>query len=199
MGIEDVTLVGYSLGARVALSLSLSSSKEWKNSISSVISLSGTCGMLGDDVSKETRCERDAALAKNLRTSPSMLSFCTTWYEQPMWKPLVSRDGMSIEEVAWKRATSVGEDRKDEIANVLEHASVGKQKHVWNELETNERNVRVTFIYGELDAKFASIAEKAVRLSGNDIEAIEIENAGHAVHLEQGCSVALELAQVLSR
>jgi isochorismate synthase / 2-succinyl-5-enolpyruvyl-6-hydroxy-3-cyclohexene-1-carboxylate synthase / 2-succinyl-6-hydroxy-2,4-cyclohexadiene-1-carboxylate synthase / o-succinylbenzoate synthase len=199
MEIEDVTLVGYSLGARVALSLSLSSSKEWKNSISSVISLSGTCGMLGDDVSKETRCERDAALAKNLRTSPSMLSFCTTWYEQPMWKPLVSRDGMSIEEVAWKRATSVGEDRKDEIANVLEHASVGKQKHVWDELETNERNVRVTFIYGELDEKFASIAEKAVRLSGNDIEAIEIENAGHAVHLEQGCSVALELAQVLSR
>jgi pimeloyl-ACP methyl ester carboxylesterase len=50
-----------------------------------------------------------------------------------------------------------------------------------------------------LDEKFASIAEKAVRLSGNDIEAIEIENAGHAVHLEQGCSVALELAQVLSR
>ena len=106
---------------------------------------------------------------------------------------------MSIEEVAWKRATSVGEDRKDEIANVLEHASVGKQKHVWDELGTNERNVRVTFIYGELDEKFASIAEKAVRLSGNDIEAIEIENAGHAVHLEQGCSVALELAQVLSR
>jgi len=200
MEIEDVIIVGYSLGARVALSLSLSSSKEKrKSSISRVISLSGTCGMLDDDASKETRRKRDAALAEELRTSQSLISFCTTWYEQPMWKPLVSRDGMSIKEVARKRARSVGEEKKNEIANVLEHASVGKQKQVWNDLKSNENNVEVTFVYGELDEKFAYIAEKAVRLSGNDVEAIEIANAGHALHLEQSCSVALELAKVLSR
>jgi pimeloyl-ACP methyl ester carboxylesterase len=106
---------------------------------------------------------------------------------------------MSIKEVARKRARSVGEEKKNEIANVLEHASVGKQKQVWNDLKSNENNVEVTFVYGELDEKFAHIAEKAVRLSGNDVEAIEIANAGHALHLEQSCSVALELAKVLSR
>ena len=200
MELEDVTVVGYSLGARVALSLSLSSSssKEWKNNITCVISLSGTCGMPDSDEGKETRRERDAALAKKLKTSQSMLSFCKEWYEQPMWKSLVSRDGMSIEEVAKKRETSVGEGRKGEIANVLEHSSVGKQEHVWEELQRNEKNVRVIFIYGALDEKFASIAEKAVRVSNNVVEAIEIDNAGHAVHLEQPCLVVMELANLLN-
>ena len=78
--------------------------------------------------SKETRRERDAVLAKKLKTSQSMLSFCKEWYEQPMWKSLVSRDGMSIEEVAKKRETSVGEGRKGEIANVLEHSECWKTR-----------------------------------------------------------------------
>ena len=108
------------------------------------------------------------------------------------------RDGMSIEEVAKKRETSVGEGRKGEIANVLEHSSVGKQEHVWEELQRNEKNVRVIFIYGALDEKFASIAEKAVRVSNNVVEAIEIDNAGHAVHLEQPCLVVMELANLLN-
>ena len=104
--------------------------KNGRTTLLGAISLSASQGMPDSDEGKETRRERDAALAKKLKTSQSMLSFCKEWYEQPMWKSLVSRDGMSIEEVAKKLETPVGEGRKGEIANVLEHSSVGKQEHV---------------------------------------------------------------------
>ena len=188
MDIEDVVVVGYSLGARVALSL-LNSER-----ISQIISLSGTCGMLDDDDKRESRRLRDEELASNLRNT-SMLSFCTTWYAQPMWKSLREKNMTSAENnIAKRRSDAIG-FKKDEIANVLEHASVGKQKNTWAMLRNTHKPC--AFVYGELDDKFARIAEKACKNNGSMIKAIKIEKAGHAIHLERAHAVTLELSKLL--
>lgn len=79
-----------------------------------------------------------------------------------------------------------------------------KNRSLWEELVDCDTNI--SLVYGEKDVKFKQIAtrmycemSKSKKGENNIIEAVEIPEAGHAVHLESPLRVILALRKFLTR
>lgn len=79
---EGSTLVGYSLGARLALRMLCSGSTAFRKAVL----LSATAG-IEDPIKRQDRASRDRELADNLR-SKGLADFLNVWYSREMWQPL---------------------------------------------------------------------------------------------------------------
>ncbi|MDA1008141.1 MAG: alpha/beta fold hydrolase [Planctomycetota bacterium] len=176
-----VTLVGYSLGARIALSALEHSPQR----VRQVILISGGPA-LTDPIARAARLGQDQARASDIREG-GLGPFLRGWYAQPLFDSL--RMSESFDAVLARRQ----EGDANQWAAIVEGCSPGRGS-------TNEQAIRrsaaaIRTIVGSMDHKYIAIAKEMEEagVAAADL----IESAGHAVHLEQpaACARAILRAQ----
>ena len=159
------TVVGYSLGGRIALTLAACDER-----VEHVIGISTTPGLRSSQERTERR-RQDAELAHLIETE-GLAAFVDRWENLPLWR--------QTEDM--KR--SLRKDRlaqhPDALANSLRAIGTGHMPSLWGALD---RLPRTDLIVGAEDVKFQSIARQAQE-ERSDIKIYEISGAGHAPHIE---------------
>ncbi|CAK7326442.1 unnamed protein product [Dovyalis caffra] len=219
-----VTLVGYSMGARIALHMALRLS----HTIDGAVIISGSPG-LKDTLARKIRQAKDDFRADSL-VAYGLEHFIESWYAGELWKSL--RSHPHFKQVVASRL--LHEDVQS-LAKALSGLSIGSQllqclgdqrsrepsleakphslyvrslpfRPLWEDLK--QCDLPLLLIVGEKDAKFKSIAQKMFHevaqdrkgedSNGNNIcEILEVPNCGHAVHLENPLPVIRAVRQFL--
>lgn len=157
-------LVGYSLGARLALL----AARQRPDLVSGVVAISGNPG-LEDASALDERAAQDRATAALLRsfagaeggTAQFAAWLRHTWYAAPLWgvaRPL--RSEPSFDALLHRRVHGA---RLDTLAAVLEQTSVAAQPALWDWLA--RPTVDVLYVAGGDDAKYTSVARRLAALS----------------------------------
>eukprot|EP00249_Psilotum_nudum_P024792 c29294_g2_i2 orf=1117-2589(+) len=142
---KKVSLVGYSLGARLSLYMSL----KFRQQIAAAVIISGNPG-LQDPASQRERAEKDDALAIFLKIS-GLQSFVHSWYQKPLWESLRSHPRFkSI------LHTRMHQQNVDGLARVLSSLSLGRQPSLWEDLASH--HIPLLFVAGKKDPKYVEIA-----------------------------------------
>lgn len=169
LGIKTGYLCGYSMGARLALFLAL----RFPTRFRSVFILSGTAGLKTEE-ERFARREHDERLAKGLDTE-SFSGFLQFWYNQALFDSF--RECPAFESISAQRVQA----RPHEAAQSLRGMGTGSQESLWDELHHNQ--LPITFVAGEKDKKFVSLAQELHAATPNSTLHI-IANAGHVLHYE---------------
>jgi len=162
-----MVLVGYSMGARMALHAVL----EHPRAMTGLVLVSGTPG-IEDTSERKSRIEADAVLASHIE-SIGTPAFIDEWTRQPLFAKSV----FSPEEIRDRCTNSPAS-----LANSLRTCGTGQQESLWSELRDIE--IPVLLIAGSADEKFTAIAERMSQLIPHSTLSI-IQNAGHNAHLDQ--------------
>lgn len=170
LGIERATLVGYSMGGRLALYLALYHPERCAGLL-----LESASPGLQDVVERWARHAADEERASRLE-SDDFEDFVGDWYRQPLFASLV-RD-----EERLKRTISARlKNDPAELARSLRGMGSGSQRSLWGEL--NGLRVPALAVAGELDEKFVEITHRMANLCAGMRVAV-IPGAGHNVHVE---------------
>jgi len=173
--LAPATIVGYSLGARVAMTLLT----EHPNAVSRVVAVSGSPGVF-DETERRERASADDALAAALEEN-GLAPFLDRWYSAPLFASLRSHPDYAM--VARRRLAGDGRA----WAKVLRDASPGRNPSLWDRLPGLAS--RLWLAVGSLDGKYLSFARAAHRVAPSMPLTI-IDGAGHAVHLERPDALA---------
>ncbi|XP_065045713.1 protein PHYLLO, chloroplastic-like isoform X3 [Musa acuminata AAA Group] len=177
-----VILVGYSMGARIALHMAL----KFKEKVMGAVIVSGSPG-LRDKTVRKIRGAQDESRARFL-VEHGLHSFLETWYSGSLWKSLRDHPHFS-----YIRSTRDRHNDIQGLAEILSSLSIGKQLSLWEDLR--HLQTPLLFIVGEMDAKFRKIAQhmcSEIRDCSKDdphqqqklYDTIIVPDCGHAVHLE---------------
>lgn len=160
------TLVGYSMGARMALHAAITGS----DVINSLCLISGTAG-IEDERERATRRNNDDALADKIEKI-GIEAFVHEWLQQPIFSSL---DDAKAQRDDRMRNTASG------LADSLRYAGTGTQDSLWQKLSSI--TIPVLLIAGEKDTKFVDIARRmSAALPQSDLHIMK--NVGHTAHLE---------------
>uniref|UniRef100_A0A0A9CKR0 AB hydrolase-1 domain-containing protein n=1 Tax=Arundo donax TaxID=35708 RepID=A0A0A9CKR0_ARUDO len=134
----EVVVVGYSMGARIALHMALNQIHK----VSGAVIISGSPG-LRDEASRRHRIAIDKSRARCLLSS-GLECFLETWYSGKMWASLQEHP---------KFDSLVRTRRKHEnikaLAKVLAESSVGRQRPLWEDLKRLKKHLLI--VAGEKD------------------------------------------------
>lgn len=144
---KKVVLVGYSMGARLALYMAL----RCNHQVAAAVIISGSPG-LQEPMARNKRAAQDDALSVSFRRT-GLESFIEAWYQKPMWKSLRSHPSF-----ATLKHTRLQNQDVDSLARVLSSMSVGKQPSLWEDLV--DPPVPLLLVAGKDDTKFSQIAQK---------------------------------------
>ena len=170
--VSEVIWLGYSMGARIALSAAVSLS----NLTRGLIMESGSPGLQTQD-ERSARKVQDEALAGWME-KVSIEDFVDYWQSIPLWK---SQEALS-DEARQKLMRQRLMNSKVGLANSLRGVGTGAQPHLHGNL--GEIKSPTLLIAGEYDSKYVEIAHDMMRSLVNGTISIEA-GAGHAVHLEK--------------
>ncbi|MEY4403172.1 MAG: 2-succinyl-6-hydroxy-2,4-cyclohexadiene-carboxylate synthase [Verrucomicrobiota bacterium] len=177
---EPVTLLGYSMGGRIALHWALANPGKFRQLI-----LVGASPGLAAEAERSERTYADAAVAHYLRAQ-GLQAFYKYWHNQPFFRTLLALPKTQLEPILARRHANDPEG----LALSLEHVGTGRLPSVWERLP--ELTGPVDLVTGEHDPKFTEIARRmGERLPKARLSVLE--GCGHAVHLERPS----DLVQVL--
>ena len=164
--VSRFSMVGYSMGARVAMQLTNS----FAGKLDALIVESGHYG-IEDAAARAARWEQDCALAERLGSEPYP-AFLERWYAQPLFESLARKTRLKEKAIQTKLAN----DPK-ELAAALRGLSVGNQP--FQEHLLRRPAFPILALSGELDTKYASL------FAGFEgVENVVVPETGHNVHLE---------------
>ncbi|MEK5037499.1 2-succinyl-6-hydroxy-2,4-cyclohexadiene-1-carboxylate synthase [Sporosarcina sp. FSL K6-3457] len=171
LSLERFTLLGYSMGGRVALAYTV----QYPRRVTSLILESSSPGLK----TAEERADRKAAdsrLADRI-VADGLPAFVDFWERIPLFD---SQRGLSEE-----KKLAVREERLNQcemgLANSLRGIGTGSQPSYWQQLHA--LNLAVLLITGELDIKFVNIAREMMSYFSNARHET-IVHVGHAIHVE---------------
>jgi len=168
------TLVGYSMGARVALRAAL----DLPGRVERLVLVSGSAG-IEDDGEREARRRADEALAARIETG-DLEAFLDEWSAQPLLAG-VPRGVAELDRRTRSANTPSG------LAAALRGLGQGAFEPMWDRL--GELAMPVTLVAGERDERYAEAARRtAERIA--DAEVVIVPGAGHALPLERPDAVA---------
>jgi len=179
-GLGAFTLVGYSMGGRLALHWALQNPER----VARLVLVSASPG-LESPQERQNRVWGDQALAEFIH-SKGLEAFYKYWYNQPYFSSLQQLPPERYNALMARRQANapVG------LALSLKHVGTGSLPSLWDRL--GELKGRVDLVTGEYDPKFTTIAHRmGERLPRARLSVVE--GAGHAVHLEK----PEDLAQLL--
>jgi 2-succinyl-6-hydroxy-2,4-cyclohexadiene-1-carboxylate synthase len=169
---ERFVLCGYSLGARVALRVSLAAPER----VERLVLVSGTAG-IEDAAERAARRSRDRALASQLERLP-FEQCIACWRSQPVFAG-------EPEEVARLAAEDHRRNRPEALAEALRGLGTGEMPPLWDRL--GELEMPVAVLAGERDSKFAELGRRlAASLPRAELLVVP---GGHNLALENPAAV----------
>lgn len=174
---ERFTLVGYSMGGRVALHVALAAPER----VQRLVLVSATPG-IEDARERAVRSERDRKLAAQIEAEP-IERFVERWRSQPMFE-------LDPPEVDARARREMLRNRPAGVAAALRDLGTGEMPPLWERLR--ELRMPVTVLAGERDIKFLAAAERMGKL----IPGVETDVlvGGHVLPLECAPAVAEVIA-----
>ena len=176
-GPERYTLVGYSMGGRIALHVALAAGDRVERLV-----LIGASPGIADEGERSARQRADEELAGEIERS-SIEEFARRWAQTPVLAglPAAALDAAHADRL---RSTPAG------LARALRGLGTGALPSLWERL--GELSIPVTLVVGERDSKFSAIAVEMAR-GMPEAEVVVAPGAGHAVHLEAPEAIARAL------
>jgi 2-succinyl-6-hydroxy-2,4-cyclohexadiene-1-carboxylate synthase len=176
----QITLLGYSLGGRLALHWALAHPERVARLI-----LIGASPGLATSAERDERRLGDATLADFIRTR-GLEAFFKYWHNQTFFQTLLRLPPDRLAPIIERRHRNDPEG----LALSLDNVGTGALPSLWPRLQ--ELRCPVDLVTGEHDEKFTRLAyEMGARLP--KARHSVIEGAGHAVHLERPDDVAMLL------
>lgn len=172
LGHEPTVLVGYSMGARLALATAVGDARRpstASSAIAGLILIGGTAGIEDRDA-RSARVEADAERAARLERD-GVATFVTDWTRLDLF------GGFHPTDLEYRRR-----NRADGLAASLRRHGTGSQRSVWDDLATVTAPTLV--VAGALDHKFVELGQRLNGLLPNATFAT-IPGAAHAAHLQQ--------------
>ncbi|NTV63385.1 MAG: 2-succinyl-6-hydroxy-2,4-cyclohexadiene-1-carboxylate synthase [Oscillochloris sp.] len=171
-GLEQVDLLGYSMGGRVALHLAALAPQR----VRSLILESASPG-LADPAERAARAAADDALADTI-VSQGIAWFADYWQSLPLF---ASQDALPAEARAALRERRMHSQPLG-LAGSLRGMGTGRQQSLWHRLP--QLTMPTLLITGELDIKFETINRQMAQLMpAARLTCLPI--AGHTAHLER--------------
>ena len=183
---SPASIVGYSMGGRIALTFALS----YPEMVTS-LALIGTSPGISDHRDRAQRLERDYQLGASI-SQRGITDFVNTWVAQPMWQSL----RQSLTSQQWQ--DSIRQRISNHplgLANSLRASGTGAMSPLHDVLQ--HLDVPTLLLVGEKDHKFLEVAQQFVsRIPDASIRVIR--NSGHATHLEQPNATAEAIMEPFS-
>ena len=168
LNVQQYTLIGYSLGGRIALDYARTQND---SRLQTLILESSHIG-LTDIQAKDRRYMNDYSWAKTFATH-SMRESLTEWYDQGIFSNLSDR---IKEQFIIKREHNYGVP----LANMLLATSLGKQEYALPFMQ--QTTLPIHYCVGAKDKKFKGIAKQLNALENTTVT--EFEDTGHNIHQE---------------
>ncbi len=169
---EPVELVGYSLGARLALGITLRHPER----VARLTLISGHPGLASDEERRARRAADSAWI--ELLLGRGVLAFVDAWETQPLW---TTQSGLPESARSRRRAARLSHDAAG-LARSLRVTGLAEMPNYFDRLA--ELALPVTVLAGQLDEKFSALARAmAARLRHPTLEIIP--GAGHDLLLER--------------
>ena len=167
VGATPCALLGYSLGARVALHVLTQSDLD----VSRAALIGATAG-IEDAEQRAGRRRTDDALADELESSGDVEQFVDTWLRGPLFERL----GEASERSERLRNSAPG------LASSLRLCGTGTQEPLWDAVPAIR--CPILSLAGTDDTRFAAHALRLARLASSGVASL-VPAGGHAVHLAQ--------------
>jgi len=184
-GVARAHLLGYSLGARVALGLALAAPQR-----AASLLLVGARAGLAEAAARSARRRADEKLADDI-LARGMAWFTDYWMALPLFQ---SQRRLGAEFWAAAKAQRL-RNRPEGLANSLRGIGLGAQPPLAESLAGLE--VPALLITGALDARFGEAADELARRIPRACRAV-LPQAGHAAHLENPRAFARALRRFLA-
>lgn len=169
--LNQFTLLGYSMGGRVALSYAV----RFPARVKKLVLESASPGLLTAE-ERQLRQSADEALAEKILQN-GLQAFVAMWENIPLFSSQKQLPEEVQQEVREERLlqSPIG------LANSLKGMGTGVQSAVWNKLD--HLQMPVLLVTGSMDEKFCLIAEEMVQQLPYG-KHIVVNQAGHAIHVE---------------
>ena len=167
---ENYALLGYSMGARIALLYAL----EYPLEVTKLILESGSVGIEGT-VERSERREADVALGKRIREQ-TIEWFAETWAKLDIFKSQYTLPNAVQHRIQQRRL----QNSPHALAFTLEGSGQGVMPYVGHRLQ--ELTMPICYISGELDTKYTEIGRQYFAHAHH-----VVLGAGHNVHVEKPC------------
>lgn len=172
LNIKQCHLLGYSMGGRIALSFA----ERHPQHVASLMLESASPG-LSTDVERKERQKMDRALAERIMEK-GVPAFVEEWENLPLFK---TQKTLPIDTQHRLREERL-QQKADGLSQSLVQMGTGSQPSWWERL--NALDMPVQLIVGGLDSKFVRINQQ-MEAAINHSELVIVDDAGHAVHIEQ--------------
>lgn len=172
LGIDRFSLLGYSMGGRLALFLA----HRYPETIKALVLESASPG-IADSAERERRRQWDYALAESIEQD-GVEKFIDGWEQLPIFA--------SQHAVARQRRVSLREQRLQNcalgLANSLRGMGTGSQPSLWESLPAV--SIPTLLLCGDLDQKYVRINKQmAGSIRGSELQVVT--GAGHNIHFER--------------
>lgn len=186
LGIQPVHLLGYSMGARLALYMA----HEYPDYVRSLILESGSPGLATVD-EQQTRVRSDEARAERIKRD-GVAAFIGYWEHIPLF---ASQQNLPAD-VRLRLREQRLRNRPQGLANSLRGMGTGVQPSLWNRL--GELNIPVLLMAGALDTKFVGIGQQMYDRIPN-AQLVIVPGVGHTIHLEAPAVFQAQILEFLSQ
>ena len=184
--LDRFTLVGYSMGGRVALSYAM----QYPERIEQLILESASPG-LSHIEERNVRKQSDDALAEKIMQN-GVSSFVEKWENIPLF---ASQKRLPEELQQQIRNERLGHSAIG-LANSLRGMGTGVMPALWDELSS--LSIPITLVTGALDEKFIMLNDKMVKMLPQ-AKHITIPEVGHAIHVENPIKFATIVKELISQ
>lgn len=171
LSLKRFTLLGYSMGGRVALAYAVN----YPRRVSSLVLESASPGLKTAE-ERANRQVADSLLADRI-VAGGLPAFVEFWERIPLFD---SQRVLSEEKKVAIRTERLSQNEKG-LANSLRGIGTGSQPSYWQQLHA--LNLVILLITGELDTKFVNIAREMMGYFSNARHET-IAHVGHAIHVE---------------
>lgn len=172
LNIDNTDMLGYSMGGRIALSFAI----QYPECVRKLILESSSPGLQLEE-ERNARKTADEGLCQ-LIEEKGIVHFIDYWGNIPLFSSQ-KRLPQEKQEIIRKQRL---QNNPIGLCNSLRGMGTGSQPSWWKKLR--ELQPETLLITGSLDEKFCTIAKKMLHLMPN-AEIIQMDDCGHAIHVEQ--------------